>query len=165
MPVILLIIILFIIFYFYKKRADDGKLTTKSLVPVTKRYIKTLCILVIIGSVLGILRGCLFWAAAQTPGPNFRGLGVLHGEYIALTSLGTLIGAIFMLKQKKFGLYVYSGFQITYLFVVFWINYEFWHDSFHSFDHPFFYSALFIIIISLGFLISFWSKSIRQELN
>ena len=119
MPVILFIIILFIVFYFYKKRADDCKLTTKSLVPITKRYVKTLCILVIIGSVLGILRGCLFWAAAQTPGPNFRGLGVLHGEYIALTSLGTLIGAIFMLKQKRFGLYIYSGFQITYLFVVF----------------------------------------------
>ena len=80
MPVILLIIRLFIIFYFYKKRADDGKLTTKSLVPVTKSYIKTLCILVIIGSVLGILRGCLFWATAQTPGPNFSSLGVLHGE-------------------------------------------------------------------------------------
>ena len=71
--------------------------------------LRVLCILSIIGSILGILRGVVYDSLSGDD-EYWRGIA------FALLNAGTLIGALMMLiSRKRMGLNIYAIFQASYL--------------------------------------------------
>ena len=82
--------------------------------PITAT-LRTLCVVTILGSIFGIIRGCFYQEIAT--------MGNLHDSYwrglaYVIFSIGTLVGAIMMLNRSIAGLYVYLVCQSLYLVLV-----------------------------------------------
>lgn len=91
----------------------------------------TLCILTIIGSVFGILKG-LFYESL-----DLDSLGIFsHGYFIlgylsAATCVGTLTGAVYMLKRQRKGYTIYVVAQVMNILLSLWrtIGFNFWQSN------------------------------------
>jgi len=83
--------------------------------PTDRSWVVTLCILTIIGSILGALRGLFYEMFADFGGSSHS---FWRGWAYAVLNLGTLVGAIAMLARRADGLYLYTASQILYLLVV-----------------------------------------------
>lgn len=74
-----------------------------------------LCIFTILGSLIILLLSSARVLFELAPGPingrRIHDLGILK----ILTSIGTLVGASFMIKKEKFGLYIYTIAQAIFL--------------------------------------------------
>ena len=102
-------------------------------------FVRTLCILTIMGSVLGVLRGLFYEAVATTVGssPSFwRGWA-----YVVLNA-GTLIGAMMMLARRVDGFYIYTACQFLYLLVVGYATFIWSQDT-----------SLFFVLVGASFFL------------
>jgi hypothetical protein len=118
-----------------------------------------LCVLTIIGSVFTIGRALLYeLVSSMSHGSDYS-----RGWTYAGSAIGTIIGAILMLKKKLIGLYTYSFFQIIYIITVIIATFSHSNTSGATSDWVFGISMLFLIP-SIIFLILYWTKMIRKHL-
>ncbi|MFL5730713.1 MAG: zinc ribbon domain-containing protein [Cytophagaceae bacterium] len=76
--------------------------------------ILTICILTILGSGLGLVRGLLYQSVAGlADNPDYW-----RGYAFAIVNIGTIAGAIFMMAGKITGFRIYLIFQISYILLV-----------------------------------------------
>jgi len=115
----------------------------------------TLCILTILGSVLGILRGLFFEAIAS--GNDFGHNNSL-GYASAFFNVGTLMGAVLMLNRKLTGFWLYAASQIVCIVLVILKTAEFDDMIGHSGGYgniALLISLLFIVPYALFLLLYF----------
>jgi hypothetical protein len=126
--------------------------------------VTVLCILTIIGSSFGIIRGFLYEAVADVAGNDHY----LYGYAFSFLNLGTLIAAVLMLAQKSAGFYSYIVFQIIYIALVIFraTDYLEPYDSYDRATNSFalFISAIFVIP-SFVFLILYISLAAKYFLK
>ncbi|MFY0603296.1 MAG: zinc ribbon domain-containing protein [Flavobacteriaceae bacterium] len=115
-----------------------------------------LCILTILGSVFTIIRALLYEAFSEFD----RSSEYIRGWIYAASAIGTLTGAIMMIKKQLNGLYLYTIFQIIYLITV--IIATFSYGEFGGFA---FIISLFFIVPSVLFLILYWTNSVKNNLE
>lgn len=107
--------------------------------------VTVLCILTILGSSFGIIRGMLYEAVAGVTHND----DYVYGYTFAFLNLGTLIAAIMMLAQKSLGFYLYIIFQVLYIVMVIFRTMDYWEpynnygSSVNSFS--FLISTIFIV--------------------
>lgn len=138
-------------------------MVTENLITSKKKrnrvFLIVLCVFTIIGSLFGILRG-IFYQDVITSNGYDRGW-----TYIA-ANLGTMIGAILMIYNKKVsGLYVYSICQILYLYTV-WVASNSYTDVKYLGDLSELASfiSMVFLIPSILFLILYWLPINRKHL-
>lgn len=120
-------------------------------------FLTTLCILTLVGSALGILRGLLYQAIASDT--HFGNSEFIRGWLYVLVNIGTIAGAVVLLKKKNIGLYIYTVFQVLYLILIIWAL------SIYGTDEMSITIAAFFFLPSLAFLIMYWTKPIRNNLH
>lgn len=89
--------------------------TPQPTVATDRSWVVTLCILTIMGSILGALRGLFYEMLADFGGSSHS---FWRGWAYVVLNLGTLVGAIAMLARRIDGLYLYTVCQILYLLAV-----------------------------------------------
>ena len=85
-----------------------------------KMFLTILCILTIVGSVMGMMRGWFYQLVAEAASSldDEGGEQYVRGWYYVLLDLGTLFGAIAMLNRARLGLFLYTACQAVYLFMI-----------------------------------------------
>lgn len=123
-----------------------------------KHILTAMCIATIIGSIFTVCRALIYELVVSLFDSEYY-----RGAIYAVTSTGTLIGAIIMIMRKKVGLYIYSFFQIIYIITVVVAILD--HSSGRSgaIIENFAFGMIFLIP-SLLFLIVYWTKFIRKQL-
>lgn len=116
-----------------------------------------LCALTIIGSLFGIARGWLYELVSTVGNNNYY-----RGWIYIFANIGTLTGAILMLKRKKTGLHVYSIFQVIYIVTVIYATIVYETSDFEGLAIV---ASMFFLIPSIVFLILYWQKTITKHLN
>ncbi|MBX3165283.1 MAG: zinc ribbon domain-containing protein [Bacteroidetes bacterium] len=96
----------------------------------------TLCILTILGSIFGILKGLYFETAFDYSAPYTRGFSDTYPifnlsrslVYVSIVcNVATLIAAIYMLMRKKAGYVIYMAAQsINEVAFISWLSYSMW---------------------------------------
>jgi hypothetical protein len=124
-------------------------------------FLTTLCILTIIGSVIGIFRGILYQFFASIP--DAGNAEYFRGILYFIANFGTLVGAIFLLNGKINGLYVYSVFQVAYLLTVIWATSVYIGGDFT--DMLAVTLGAIFFLPSLAFLIMYWTEPVRGALD
>jgi uncharacterized membrane protein len=123
-------------------------------------FLITLCILTLVGSFIGVLRGLFYQAVATAPNGNTE---YYRGFLFVLVNLGTIAGAIVLLNKKYIGLYLYSSFQVLYLILILWTTSVYIGNQ-HT-DMLALTISMFFFLPSLAFLIMYWTSSIRSVLH
>ena len=119
-------------------------------------FLRFLCVLTIIGSVLGIFRGLIYEMITAAGDWNDS---YTRGFLYVITNFGTLTGAILMLLRQKKGLYIYTGSQIGYILVVIFASFVYKSEDYFEGAETFAMSlALFFLIPSVLFLGMYWLK-------
>jgi hypothetical protein len=113
-----------------------------------------LCILSLLGSLIGIFRGALY----QMIGDN----DYFRGWIFIILNIGTIVGAIYLLQKKVLGLYLYSAFQGLYLLSIIWTAAVWLNEMDYEIVLIF---ALIFFLPSLIFLRVYWSKPVRGNLS
>tara|TARA_R110002073_G_scaffold8207_3_gene45737 strand:+ start:20924 stop:21436 length:513 start_codon:yes stop_codon:yes gene_type:complete len=124
-------------------------------------FLTTLCILTLVGSLIGIYRGLLYQTFAS--GSHFGNAEYIRGWLYVLVNLGTIIGAIVLLNKKSLGLYIYSVSQVLYLILIIWATSVYFGDKYT--DQLALTISAFFFLPSLAFLIIYWTKPIRNNLQ
>ena len=119
--------------------------------------ITVLCILTIVGSVFTMWRGLLYEAVAGVADND----EFIRGWIYIISSIGTIVGAIFMLNKKINGLYIYTFSQVIYLITVVYATIIYVED-FGGF--ALIISSMFFVP-SACFLIVYWSKNMQKQLS
>lgn len=129
-------------------------------------FLTVLCILTIVGSVFTILRSVLYEMISMMDSNS----NYIRGWIYAGSSIGTLIGAILMLQKKLKGLYLYSVFQAIYIITVLFATFVY-GDIFkesgrnNEMSTLAFTIAMFFLVPSIFFLVSYWKNPIKKHLK
>ena len=127
-------------------------------------FLIVLCVLTIIGSAFTIGRAFLYEMVSMMDNSS----NYLRGWVYAGSAIGTLVGAILMIQRKLKGLYIYSAFQIVYIFTVIIASFSY-NDTFgsHGKEASLLASgiAMFFLIPSIIFLVLYWTNMIRKHLR
>ena len=129
-----------------------------------------LCILTILGSIFGILRGFLYEFGALVFSGGHGEETYVRGWLYGVFHTGTLTGAIIMLCRSMVGLYMYSISQIPYIvFVLYTSCVTYGAELLERGDGEGIVSVLligaFFWLPSLVFLILYWIPPIRKCLK
>ncbi len=100
------------------------------------------CILTILGSVLGLIRG-LFYEVVANVADNEE---YWRGYAFAACHLGTLVAAIVMLTRKIWGFWMYVLFQLAYFGLMIFTLYTY-SNSFENTSGEEFIGSIFIMAI------------------
>lgn len=124
-----------------------------------------LCVLTIVGSIFTICRAFLYEVVAHMDSDT----NYIRGWIYAISSIGTLIGAVMMINGKMRGLYLYSCFQLIYIITVIIATFSY-TDLFRSdLDMNLSYLslsiAMFFLVPSVVFLCLYWTRSIKGQLS
>ncbi|WP_298512843.1 zinc ribbon domain-containing protein [uncultured Kordia sp.] len=117
-----------------------------------------LAVLTICGSLFGIGRALLYdLFGSATNDDSIRIRAIIY----VVTSVGTILGAVFMLLKQRKGLYIYTVFQVIYIATVIYAA------SAHSHKDENLSSAMlvFFVVPAILFLILYWLKDIRKHLK
>jgi|GEM_PF-6046761 len=124
----------------------------------------TLCILTLIGSVLGIIKGLI----VQT---FYSELSIHHnrepfGYASALFNMGTLVGAAMMLNRLKAGYTVYMIFQCANIItVIFWaLGYDHFLDS-SDLLNPFLLLTTSVTVVPSLLFMALYTFMVRKQLH
>jgi len=121
-------------------------------------FLIVLCVMTILGSLFVMARGFLY-EMFSTIGDNEN---YNRGWIFFLTGIGTLVGALLMLKRKILGLYIYSGFQIFYILTVCYTASVYDDDDLTNLISI--GIAGFFIIPSIVILLLYWTRTCRKYL-
>jgi hypothetical protein len=116
-----------------------------------------LCVLTIIGSLFGIVRGWIYELVSTVGNDDY-----FRGWIYIFANIGTLVGAILMLKRKKIGLHLYSVFQVIYILTVIYATVIYEVSDFEGLAIV---ASMFFLIPSIVFLILYWQKKIVKYLH
>jgi glucose dehydrogenase len=142
---------------FCKICGSNQNVQPNNLIKSDTTFLTILCVLTIIGSLFGIARGWLY-ELVSTVGND----GYFRGWIYILANIGTLIGAIMILKNKRSGLHLYTVSQTVYIITVIYATTIYESSDFGGF--AFLVSMLFLVP-SIVFLILYWQKTITKHLN
>jgi hypothetical protein len=140
--------------------ADQKISLANATVKEPATFLVALCVLTILGSVFGIARGFIYEVVSELDsGGNYY-----RGYIYILTNIGTLVGAIIMLRRRLSGLYIYTACQIIYILTVFGasLSYDDLFDGSGVIASGI--SALFLVP-SIVFLILYWLNMNRKHLS
>ena len=144
-------------FNFCKICGSNQNAPQNNVIKKDSALITVLCILTIIGSLFGILRGWLY-ELVSTVGHN----DYFRGWIYIFANIGTLVGAILMLKRKKSGLNLYTVFQSIYILTVIYATIVYEVSDFEGLAIVL---SMFFLIPSIVFLILYWKKMNTKHLN
>lgn len=115
----------------------------------------TLCVLAILFSSFGIIRGLLYESVASLATDS----GYWRGSAFAILNVTTLVGAIMMMNRKFSGLIVYSAGQGLNLLLTFYTM-AIYSESIGAFAM---FIGAFFYIPEILFLILFWLPAVRRN--
>lgn len=138
-------------FNFCKICGSNQKAHQNDLIKNKGMFLTVLCVLTIIGSIFGIARGWLYELVSTVGNDDY-----FRGWIYIFANIGTLAGAILMLKRKKTGLHLYTVFQSVYILTVIYatIIYEV-----SDFEGLAIVLSMFFLIPSIIFVILYWQNS------
>jgi hypothetical protein len=144
-------------FNFCKICGTDQNAYQNDLIKSNTTYLTILCILTIVGSLFGIARGWIY-ELVSTVGND----GYFRGWIYILANIGTLTGAIMMLKIKKSGLHIYTVSQSVYILTVIYATIIYESSDFGGFAFVF---SLLFLVPSIIFLILYWQNMNTKHLK
>ncbi len=127
------------------------------LIKSNTTFLTVLCVLTIIGSLFGIARGWIYELVSSMGND-----GYYRGWIYIITNIGTLAGAIMMLKRQINGLYLYSVSQGVYVLTVIYTTILYESSEFEGF--ALFISMLFLVP-AIVFLILYWQNMFKKHLK
>jgi len=110
-----------------------------------------LCVLTIMGSLLGMVRGFFYQEIAEV----FENESYWRGWAFLILNIGTLLGAIIMLQKKAIGLAIYTVFQLGYIGMIIYTTSIYHHGS-GGILFSTVISSIFLIP-AVGILIIYWT--------
>ena len=128
----------------------------------------TLCILTILGSILGILKGLFVEAFYSQNYGIGQGQQLPFGYASALFNLGTLVGAVLMLNKMKTGYINYIAFQWANISTVtFWAVYStyFINNYPGQSSQPFFFLLASVTVIPSLVFMALYSFMVKKQLG
>ena len=143
-------------FNFCKTCGSNQNLQSNDLIKSNTTYLIILCILTIVGSLFGIVRGWIYELVS-----SFGNDGYFRGWIYIITNVGTLVGAIMMLKRNKSGLHIYTISQIAYVLTVIYATIIYESSDFGGFALLF---SMLFLAPSIVFLILYWQNNIIKYL-
>lgn len=127
-------------------------------------FLIVLCVLTIIGSIFTIGRAYLYEMISMMDNNS----NYLRGWVYAASGIGTLVGAIMMIKRSLKGLYIYTASQVIYIITVIIASFSY-GDEFgsHGNEATLLASAIamFFLLPSVVFLVLYWLKMNKKHLN
>jgi hypothetical protein len=129
-------------------------------------FLMVLCVLTIIGSVFTIGRAYLYEMSSLLGAHS----NYIRGWIYVGSSVGTLAGAIMMIKRKLDGLYIYSASQVINIITVLVASFSYsaaFRNSVGCNEDLLLASgiALFFAAPSIVFLVLYWTDMIKQHLK
>ena len=88
-------------------------------------FLYVLCVLTILGSLFGMIRGWLYELVAVAADNE----EYIRGWIYILTNIGTLVGAVIMLQKNVSGFYVYMVCQVLYILTVMYTTFIYTDDA------------------------------------
>jgi len=129
---------------------------------ISTGFLITLCVLTIIGSIFTIFRALFYLMVGFDEDITI----VIRSSIYLLTSIGTIIGAIQMLRKQKIGLFIYTSSQAIYLItIVFAISFYVQELGRYLGKDWAIFIAMFFIIPSGIMLSLYWLLPIRKHLK
>ena len=144
-------------FNFCKICGTNQNVEQNDLIKTNTTFFTILCVLTIVGSLFGIARGWIY-ELVSTMGDD----GYYRGWIYIITSIGTLAGAIMMLKKELKGLYLYSVSQGVYILTVIYTTILYETSEFEGF--ALIISMLFLVP-AIVFLILYWQTMFKKHLK
>lgn len=118
-------------------------------------FLKVLCVLTITGSVIAIA-STIFNVIANS---YFEGYDKTLPLLTGLTCVGTLTGAIFMLRRNMAGLYIYTVSQSLYIILLLMPVFSFWGSNARLST-----TLIYSVLPSSAFIVMYWLRVNRQAL-
>ena len=133
----------------------------KAIPKVKSNTLKVMCVLTIVGSLFAIARAILYEVIANSHDGNDE---YIRGWIYGISSVMTIIGAIWMLQKDKTGLTIYTVGQIIYILTVIWATIIYTNMGNGIAEVALVISMIFLIP-SIFFLLIYWTSSIRSQLT
>lgn len=137
-------------FNFCKICGTNQIVPQNDLIKSSATFLIGLCILTIVGSLFGIARGWIY-EIVSTMGDG----GYFRGWIYIITNIGTLVGAIMMLKRNKRGLHLYTVSQGAYILTVIYATIVYETSDFGGYALAI---SMLFLVPSAVFLVLYWQK-------
>ena len=144
-------------FNFCKTCGSNQNPPQNNVIKKDSTLLTVLCILTIIGSLFGILRGWLYELVSTVGNDDY-----FRGWIYIFANIGTLVGAIMMLKRKILGLHLYTVFQSIYILTVIYATLVY---EISDFEGLAIVLSMFFLIPSVVFLILYWQNTNTKYLK
>lgn len=144
-------------FNFCKICGVNQTVQQNDLIKSNTAFLTTLCFLTIVGSLFGIARGWIYEVVS-----SLGDEGYFRGWIYIITNIGTLVGALMMLKREERGLHLYTVSQIVYMLTIIYATFVYTDSDFNEFV---FGISMLFLVPSIIFLILYWQNNITNHLK